>query len=186
MRSSPIVRDLVYDAYDGAVGAVGEQLMKNLTGTLTAACINPELMLRPQTETELDLKGLNKEAPKEDRVLKEMRRRAGDCGLAGKLQDRVFEPKEVKSAAPLVAVRLQRAFASLAGILATQAYAFADASLTTLCRREVDEAMNGIDFSDEQRRVLEARHRELYEAVKEVDGRLNSVKRCLLSLRGAR
>ena len=23
MRSSPIVRDLVYDAYDGAVGAVG-------------------------------------------------------------------------------------------------------------------------------------------------------------------
>ncbi|CAK9020679.1 unnamed protein product [Durusdinium trenchii] len=46
MRSSPIVRDLVYDAYDGAVGAVGEQLMKNLTGTLTAACINPELMLR--------------------------------------------------------------------------------------------------------------------------------------------
>ena len=25
----------------------GEQLLKNLTGTLTAACINPEIMLRP-------------------------------------------------------------------------------------------------------------------------------------------
>ncbi len=62
----------------------------------------------------------------------------------------------------------------LPGILATQAYAFADACLTTLCRREVDEvgvtetmissiwnsmsrqAMNGIDFSEEQRRILEA------------------------------
>jgi hypothetical protein len=27
----------------------GEQLMKNLMGTLTAACINPEIMLRPGT-----------------------------------------------------------------------------------------------------------------------------------------
>ncbi|CAE7572035.1 GIP, partial [Symbiodinium sp. CCMP2456] len=46
LRSSPVVRDLVFGAFDDAVGAVGEQLLKNLTGTLTAACINPEIMLR--------------------------------------------------------------------------------------------------------------------------------------------
>lgn len=54
------------------------------------------------------------------------------------------------------------------GILATQAYAFADAALTTLCRRQVDEAMNGIDFNPEQRHVLEGRHQELFALAKEV------------------
>ncbi|CAJ1451130.1 unnamed protein product, partial [Effrenium voratum] len=210
MRSSPVVRDLVFSAYDDAVSAVGEQLMKNLTGTLTAACVNPEIMLRPRTEPELDLSSLIKKPEAQEltapepaepaakrgalsrseakgRVLVEMRRRSGPSGgLPPKLQDRVFDPKDVKSAAPLVALKLQRAFNVLAGILATQAYAFADASLATLCRRQVDEAMNGIDFNAEQRRVLEDRHTELQEVASQVEGRLAAVQRCLTALRAAR
>lgn len=208
MRSSPVVRDLVYGAFDDAVGAVGEQLMKNLMGTLTAACINPEIMLRPRTDPDLDLtvekeqkdcemngkeKGkeldpLRKRREARQRVAQEMRKRSGPelCGLPAQLQDRIFDPKDVKSSAPLVVRKLHKAFGTLAGILATQAYAFADASLTSLSRREVDEAMNGIDFSPEQRRILEARHQELYDVAKEVDGRLESVKKCLSTLRNAR
>jgi len=211
MRSSPVVRELVYSAFDDAVGAVGEQLMRNLTGTLTAACINPQIMLRPHTHPDLDLNKLGKKEEKgeEDvemtgktggknekelrsreakaRVVKEMRKRSeASGGLPSQLQDRIFDPKDVKASAPLVVRKLQRAFATLSGILATQAYAFADACLTTLCRREVDEAMNGIDFSEEQRRILEGRHQELFEVAKEVDGRLESVKKCLSILRTAR
>ncbi|CAE7206952.1 GIP, partial [Symbiodinium microadriaticum] len=98
--------------------------------------------------------------------------------------DRVFEAKDVASVAP-VTLQLQRAFATLAGILATQAVAFADAALTAFCRREVDEAMNRIDFSPEQRKVLEERHGELLEVSKQVDGRLSSVRRCVMVLRSA-
>lgn len=208
MRSSPVVRDLVYGAFDDAVGAVGEQLMKNLMGTLTAACINPEIMLRPRTDPDLDLTAEKEQKDSEmngkesnrkelypalkrrearQRVTQEMRKRSGPSGgLPAQLQDRIFDPKDVKSSAPLVIRKLHKAFGTLAGILATQAYAFADASLTTLSRREVDEAMNGIDFSPEQRRILEARHQELYDVAKEVDGRLESVKKCLSILRSAR
>ena len=147
-----------------------------------------------------------KEAPRSEarvRVQREMRLRGGQrpSGLPLKLQDRVFEPKEVAKAAPLMACKLQRAFQALAAILATQAYAFADAALSTLSRRQVDEAMNGIDFNVEQRKVLEARHQELSGLAREVavlvlatrsvgcvevDERLNSVKRCLSALRSVR
>lgn len=211
LRSSPVVRDLVFGAFDDAVGAVGEQLLKNLTGTLTAACINPEIMLRPRTEPDLVPKDKAPPAPEASspasteaatkgeakssgrsgrdearrRVSAEMARRSGPSGgLPRPLQDRVFEAKDVASVAP-VTLQLQRAFATLAGILATQAVAFADAALTAFCRREVDEAMNRIDFSPEQRKVLEERHGELLEVSKQVDGRLSSVRRCVMVLRSA-
>lgn len=50
LRTYPIVRDLVFTAYDKAAADVGEQVLKNLEGTLVAACINPDIMLRPSTE----------------------------------------------------------------------------------------------------------------------------------------
>jgi len=200
LRSSPIIQDLVFGAYDDAVSVVGEQVLKNLSGTLTAACINPEIMLRPRTETDLDAKKLassppvssgssgadkkQKAAEARKRVTEEMKRRSGPSGGVPKsLQERVFDPKEVKGSVNLVQHRLQRAFSVLADILANQAFAFADASMSVLCRRQVDEAMSSIEFSNEQRRILYDNHRQHVEVARQVEDRLSAVRRCLSSLR---
>ncbi|CAE8739648.1 unnamed protein product, partial [Polarella glacialis] len=81
------------------------------------------------------------------RVAAEMTRRSGPSGgLPKNLRDRIFDPKEAAQTMPLVSMQLQRAFGVLSDILANQAYAFADASLSALCRRQIDEAMNAIEF----------------------------------------
>merc|ERR1719362_2784697 len=54
LRAYPLVRDLVFAAFDRAVSIVGEAVFKSLQGTLTAACINPAIMLRAGTEPSLD------------------------------------------------------------------------------------------------------------------------------------
>eukprot|EP00933_Yihiella_yeosuensis_P037033 TRINITY_DN30873_c0_g1_i1.p1 TRINITY_DN30873_c0_g1~~TRINITY_DN30873_c0_g1_i1.p1 ORF type:complete len:865 (+),score=214.80 TRINITY_DN30873_c0_g1_i1:68-2662(+) len=237
LRQSPIVRDLVFGAYDDAVAIIGQGVLKNLAGTLTAACINPGIMLRPRTQVDIDpSKPLcptldsaktqdsstqkDKNAMKVDselpssqasksgksgsssssgratqqsarnkearlRVTAEMTRRSGSSGggLPRNLQDRVFNPKEAAATVPAVSTQLKKAFAVLADILANQAFAFSDASLSTLCRRQVDEAMNAIELSSEQMRVLGDRHMELLEVSRQVSDRLTSVRRCLSSLR---
>eukprot|EP00931_Biecheleriopsis_adriatica_P063933 TRINITY_DN3880_c0_g1_i1.p1 TRINITY_DN3880_c0_g1~~TRINITY_DN3880_c0_g1_i1.p1 ORF type:complete len:876 (-),score=197.09 TRINITY_DN3880_c0_g1_i1:78-2705(-) len=229
LRSSPIVRDLVFGAYDDAVGVIGEQVLKNLQGTLTAACINPEIMLRPKTEVDLEPKkrsakvanaqatpAAEEAAPDQasaatpsaepsaaatatpasgkssraaearKRVIAEMKRRSGPSGgLPRNLQERVFDAKEAKEGVPAVAHGIINAFTVLSQILANQAFAFADASLHTLTRRQVDEAMANIDFSSEQKRVLSDRHKELVQVARQVEDRLMAVRRCLSSLRTA-
>lgn len=193
LRASPIVRDLVFTAYDEAVATVGIQVLKNLSGTLLAASINPEIMLRPRTETSLEPQlissmpamgsGRGKEARR--RVITEMQLRSGpSTGLPRELQDRVFDPREAKQALPLVEYRLRQAFSVLADILANQAVAFSDAAMASLCRREVDEAMTAIDFSPEQRVVLSERHVELSDVARQVQERLRIVRRATVVLRG--
>lgn len=240
LRASPIVKDLVFSAYDNAVAVVGAQILKNLSGTLTAACINPEIMLRPKTQQNIEeeLKqptrpaspivpdaeappAASSDAAKEEagsgsgggsapaaspdqpksgssssgssrakearrRVMAEMQRRSGPSGgLPGDLRDKVFDPKEAAGTVGLVTVQLKHSFRVLADILANQAFAFADAGLKDLCRRQVDEAMNTISFTPEQRRVLSDRHQELVDVARQVEDRLAAVRRCLASLRTA-
>lgn len=212
LRASPIVRDLVFGAFDQAVATVGETVLKNLSGTLMAACINPEIMLRPKTECVLDPADLSKhtfakqgnEVAKDEvqdakakksgragearsRVAQEMRlRSAPSGGLPLRLKDCVFDPKDTSKSLPLVEMKLRRAFTVLADVLATQAFAFADASMSALCRRQVDEAMSSIEFSPEERRAITNRHLELMDVAKQVQDRLNSVRRCISVLRSAR
>merc|ERR1719377_385298 len=102
------------------------------------------------------------------------------------LRDRTFEPCEAKSELPRVERELCRAFKLLANILANQAFAFADTSLSALCRRHVDEAMNAIRFSPEQQRALDAREGELQAVATQARDRVDKVRRCLISLKSAR
>jgi len=260
LRTYPIVRELVFSAYDRAASAIGEQVLKNLEGTLVAACINPDVMLRPSTEPELvegrEQDASSTEAPpavgpdtgsaggagaaagnsaaaatpgrtlssgalltrstssanlptpgrarsaaalaaaatsvarkptveSRNRVASEMQRRS-DCvgGLPVQLRDRVFEPGEAVDTMPYVEGKLRRAFAVLARILANQAFAFADTSMTYLCQRRVDEAMTTIDFSPDQKRALSIRHEELDGIAKQVEQRLAGVRRCIATFRG--
>jgi len=205
LRTYPIVRDLVFSAYDRAAAAIGEQVLKNLEGTLVAACINPDIMLRPSTEPDLDPTKVAPPAPappapgtkagaatpssrasteQRRRVTCEMKRRSGKSGgLPLELQDRVFEPAEAQKTMPHVEAKLCRAFAVLAHVLANQAFAFADTSLACLCHRRVDEAMTTIEFSPEQSRALAQRHEELEATAKHVEQRLLGVKKCISALR---
>eukprot|EP00927_Polykrikos_kofoidii_P085254 TRINITY_DN9221_c0_g1_i1.p1 TRINITY_DN9221_c0_g1~~TRINITY_DN9221_c0_g1_i1.p1 ORF type:complete len:801 (+),score=143.58 TRINITY_DN9221_c0_g1_i1:112-2514(+) len=202
LRSSPIARDLVFGAYDGAAAAVAEQVLKNLQGTLTAGCINPNIMLRPKTEPDMDpskmVKMTDEQRSKSGRTTearkrvkaemsaRENRRRGPSGGLPPQLRDKVFEPSEAIATLPFVEAKLRYAFSVLTKILANQAFAFADTALASLCRRHVDEAMSAIDFSPEQRRVLDARHSELKTISQQVDTRLEAVRRCLSALRSVR
>lgn len=195
LRAYPLVRDLVFAAFDGAVSVVGEAVLRSLQGTLTAACINPAIMLRANTEPSLDPRK-PREAPAEGakanraalaraRVSAEMRRRHEDSagGLPVQLLDRVFEPKDGAQMLPFVEVKLRNAFGILAGILSNQAFAFSDTSLATLCRRQVDEAMNTMQGTAEQKAILSARHSELNSVVQQVEQRLAGVHRCMTALR---
>jgi len=198
LRAYPLVRDLVFAAFDRAVSIVGEAVFKSLRGTLTAACINPAIMLRAGTEPSLDPRkprapptGDSKNdraAAARARVSAEMRRRNSDAGSGGlpvQLLDRVFEAKDGAQMLPFVEVKLRNAFSVLAGILSNQAFAFSDTSLATLCRRQVDEAMSQIEGTEEQKAVLSARHQELDSVAQQVEQRLGGVRRCITVLRTA-
>jgi len=212
LRAYPIVRDLVFTAYDKAAAAIGEQVLKNLEGTLVAACINPDIMLRPSTEPDLDPNKVDPttaaavaaaaaaaaaqsprssassqaSAESRKRVAVEMKRRSGRSGgLPLQLRDRIFEPSEAQQIMPFVEAKLRHAFAVLARVLANQAFAFADTSMTYLCHRRVDEAMTCIEFSPEQSKALSQRHEELEAVARQVEGRLLGVRKCIAALRGS-
>lgn len=190
LRSSPILRELVFAAFDKAAVTVTDTLLKNLEGTLSAMCLNPKMMLRPATLPDDDaakLKNRSKESVRE-RVKAEMRRRNGSSsgGLPPALRDRTFDPEDAKKEVPEVERELCRAFKVLSGILANQAFAFADTTLAALCSRHVDEAMNSIQFSPEQHKALVARETELQNRVSQARNRLEKTRRCLISLRSAR
>lgn len=197
LRTYPIVRELVFNAYDSAASKIGQQVLRNLEGTLVAACINPDIMLRPSTEPDLgepkaptskssgSSRSSNAETRK--RVASEMRCRSGRSGgLPVQLRDRVFEPGEAARTVPFVEAKLRKAFSALATILANQAFAFADTSMSYLCHRHVDEAMSAIDFTEDQSRAVTQRHEELEAVAKQVEQRLQGVKRCIAALRGVR
>lgn len=197
LRTYPIVRDLVFTAYDEAAATVGKQVLRNLEGTLVAACINPDIMLRPSTEPDLDpakvaapavaaapRPGGRSTAETRRRVAAEMRRRSGRSGgLPPQLRDRVFDPGEAARTMPFVEAKLRRAFGALARILANQAFAFADTSMAYLCHRRVDEAMSAIGFTSDQSRAVAQRHEELQAVAKQVELRLAGVRRCISALR---
>merc|ERR1719362_95334 len=208
LRAYPLVRDLVFAAFDGAVSVVGEAVLRSLQGTLTAACINPAIMLRASTEPSMDpRKAASIPTPQQQtgkaakaahaaralearaRVAQEMRKResaaAGGTGLPVQLLDRVFEPGDGAKLLPFVEVKLRNAFSVLAGILSNQAFAFSDTSLANLCRREVDEAMNKMEGTEEQKAVLDARHKELDGTAREVEQRLAKLRHCCTTLRNA-
>jgi len=195
MRTFPMVRDLVFGAYNDAASSVGENLLKNLKGTLTAGCINPELVLQPATEPVFDTAKLATPLPSKSsragearkRVVGEMRNRSGSSGgLPLHLQDRVFEPGDAVKSLPFVEAKLRKAFGVLADTLANQAFAFSDTSMSSLCRRHVDEAMCNMDFSPEQRKALEARHAEHKALASQVETRFTAVRSCLATLRAVR
>jgi len=121
------------------------------------------------------------------RVAQEMRKRenvvAGETGLPAQLLDRVFEPSDCTQLLPFVEVKLRNAFNVLAGILSNQAFAFSDTSLANLCRREVDEAMNKMQGSPQQKAALDAKHKELDSMANEVEQRLAKLRRCCTTLR---
>jgi hypothetical protein len=189
LRSSPIARDLVFTAFNKAAMSVATQLLKNLEGTLSAMCFNPKIMLRPSTtptSKEVQSSKLSQSEVRK-RVKDEMRRRSGSSGggLPAELRDRTFDPREAKKELPNVEQELCRAFRLLASVLANQAFAFADTSLSGLCRRHIDEAMNAIQFSYEQQRALDAREGELQATATQARERLDKVHRCLVSLKHA-
>lgn len=190
LKQSPIARDLVFEAFDKASNTVAETLLLNLEGTLSAMCLNPKIMLRPTTEPDKDVAMKKPLEGKQirNRVKEEMRRRSGPSGggLPGGLRDLVFDPREAKKALPSVEQDLCRAFKMLSGVLANQAFAFADTSLSALCRRNIDEAMNAIQFSAEQQRALDSREAELQATATQARERLDKVRRCLTSLKSAR
>jgi len=195
LRQHPVVRELVFGAFNDAVSYVGEQVLKSLEGTLMAACINPETMLRAATEPYLDPRKANLQLPTKSgkskearqRVAKEMRLRSGPSGgLPVQLQDRVFDPKEAPQTLPFIEVKLRHAFAVLSNVLANHAFAFSDTGLAALCRRQVDEAMHKIGYSAEQKRTLDVRHSELADVARQVEDRLGVVRHCLSALNGAR
>jgi hypothetical protein len=190
LRTSPIARDLVFKAFDQAATSVAETLLKNLEGTLSAMCLNPKIMLRPTTEPNSDC--VKSKPSKADevraRVKAEMKKRSGSSGggLPGGLRDLTFDPREAKKQLPGVEQELCRAFKKLSEILANQAFAFADTSLSALCRRHVDEAMNAIQFSSEQQRALDSREAELQASATQARERVDRVRKCLISLKSAR
>lgn len=199
LRSSPITRELVFGAFDKAAAEVADLLLKNLEGTLSAGCLNPQIMLRPHTEPELDPSsqtascrtgrsgGRGKDSKDRQRVKAEMRKRSGESGgLPVQLRDRIFSAKDAEKALPHVEKELRRAFSKLQLILANQSYAFADTTLSALCRRHVDEAMNAMDFSPEQQQALSMREAEVQSNAKQALERLETVRTCITELRSAR
>jgi len=196
LRSSTIARELVFTAFDKAATNVSTTLLKNLEGTLSAACLNPKIMLRPSTMVDIQVPPPvtpdgDKRPTKEQvraRVKEEMKRRSGPSsgGVPVGLRDRTFEPREAAQALPSLEKSLCRAFKTLANILANQAFAFADTSLSALCRRNVDEAMNAIEFSPEQQRALDAREAELQATATQARERVDKVRKCIASLKNAK
>lgn len=190
LRSSPITRSLVFGAFNKAADGIADLLRKNMESTLSAGCMNPDLMLRPRTLLDLEPAAPAAKSGRASacraRVIDEMRRRSGPSGgLPLQLRDRVFEPREAAQALPYVELRLRKAFSVLANSLANQAYAFAETSLDGLCRRDIEEAMAAVDFSSEQKRAVAARHAELSSKTRQLEDWLQGVRRCAATLQGA-
>jgi len=189
VRSSSIARDLVFTAFNTATTNVAELLLKNLEGTLNAMCLNPRIMCRPSTEPDHTCVNVKKPSAQDakDRVKAEMKLRSqASGGLPKNLRDRTFDARDANQELPGVQQDLCRAFKMLSAVLANQAFAFADTTLSALCRRHLDEAMNTITFSPEQRRALDAREGELQAVATKARDRVDRVRRCLISLKNAR
>jgi len=198
LRTVPLVRDLVFAAYDEAVTIVGEQVLKSLEDTLMAACINPEIMLRASTKPDLDPRkpllsqtsvpvGKTERSEARQRVANELSLRSGpSAGLPVQLSDRVFDPRVAELMMPFVEEKLETAFRRLASTLATHAFALADTSLSELTRRQMDEAMSKIDYSADQKRALAARHAELEDMAQHIEERLQAVRHCVTVLKNFR
>merc|ERR1719240_2401686 len=153
--------------------------------------MNPKVMLRPQTETDLNPAAMSttpktqRSGASRNRVANEIRRRVGPSGdLPKDLRDRTFVAKEAAVALPFVELDLRKAFDVLAGVLANQAFAFSDTTLCQLSRRQIDEAMNSMQFSPEQQEALSSRHEEMRATVNKVGARLEAIRRCKDALRG--
>jgi len=204
LRTSPITRELVFNAFDAAANNVAVQLLRSLESTLTAGCMHAELMLRPPTVIEMDPPGKDGDASasssavfdktKEQRssdamarVKAEMKRRSGpNNALPKELRDRVFEPRDAPLAMPYVEQLLRHAFSVLTNQLAGQAFAFADTLLAALCRREIDETMNRIEFTPEQHTALTSRHEGFHTAAQKTLTQHSALQRCIAALRNAR
>jgi len=191
LRANTFTRELVFGAFDQACAVVSEDLLKNLEGTLLAGCMNPKVMLRPQTETDLNPAAMSatpkiqRSGASRSRVTNEIRRRVGPSGdLPKDLRDRTFVAKEAAVALPFVELDLRKAFDVLAGVLANQAFAFSDTTLCQLSRRQIDEAMNSMQFSPEQQEALSSRHEEMRATVNKVSTRLEAIRRCKDALGG--
>merc|ERR1712014_272522 len=94
-------------------------------------------------------------------------------------------PSDVLQTMPSVEHMLKKAFGVLASILANQAFAFSDTAMSDLCRRRIDEAMSGLDFTPEQRRLVSLRHQEAMSKLQKAETRLDTVHRCVSALRNA-
>lgn len=189
LRSSVISRELIFAAFDNAANCVATTLLKNLEGTLSAMCLNPQISMRPSTDPDADgCKKIREPDQVRDRVKAEMKRRSGPSGggVPACLREKIFDPREAKEQLPTVEKELCRAFKVLANVLASQAFAFADTSLSALCRRKVDESMNAITFSPEQQRAMDAREAELQAIATTARDRVQKVQKCLISLKNAR
>jgi len=207
LRSSPLTRDLVFAAFDKAADTAAARLLENLESTLTAGCLNPGSVLRPRTSPSVSNESQATQ-PQEDpragrvrgrsgrdraqdaarqqrmsesrrRVTEEVRRRSGSSGgLLPGMRDRTFQPNEVTQEIARVEQELRRAFSKLGNILANQTVAFADTTLTGLCRRYMEEAMSSIGLDADQERAVGTRHAELQQQATVVDEQLAAVRRC--------
>merc|ERR1712137_68791 len=191
LRANTFTRELVFGAFDQACSLVSEELLKNLEGTLLAGSMNPKVMLRPQTKTDLNPAAMSttpktqRSCGSRHRVANEIKQRVGPSGdLPKDLRDRMFEAKEAAVALPYVELELRKAFHVLAGVLANQAFAFSDTTLCQLSRRQIDEAMSSMQFSPEQQEALSSRNEEMRAAVNKVGTRLEAIRRCKDALRG--
>lgn len=215
MRSSPLTRDLVFQAYDRACEAAAARLLQILESTLTAACLNASSVMRPNTKPSVtnDASAMQPAPPPAEagapgktrlpkrnassapnrgnearkRVIDELQRRTcGSGGLLPNMRDRTFQPKEAKKAMAAVEQELKRAFSKLSNILANQAVAFADTTLTTLCRRYMDEEMSCIRLDENQERAVGVRHAELKRQCAVIDGQVATIGRCISECQSAK
>mmetsp|Transcript_43566 Transcript_43566/g.100352 ORF Transcript_43566/g.100352 Transcript_43566/m.100352 type:complete len:837 (-) Transcript_43566:143-2653(-) len=203
LRSSAMTRELVFGAHDLASDKVAFELLRDIEGTLTAGCVNPALMMRPNTQPELKEGATRSQTENGSngtgssggrsgggegsklRVKSEMTRRSGRSGgLPTVLQQRVYDSKEAIHALPCIELQLRTAFRRLTNVLTHQAYAFADTALNSLCRVHLDEAINSIDFTPEQARAITKRHSELLNDAKQVEKQITALRRCAEALKG--
>lgn len=215
MRSSPLTRDLVFQAYDRACEAAAARLLQILESTLTAGCLNASSVLRPNTKPSVTNEvnavqpaptlaegatsgrarpprrnassAQNRGSEARKRVTAELERRTSSSGgLLPNMRDRTFQPKQAKKAMALVESELKRAFSKLSNTLANQAVAFADTTLTTLCRRYMDEEMSAIRLDENQERAIGVRHAELKKQAAVIDGQVTTVHRCIAACQSAK
>jgi len=200
MRSSPISRERIFNAYDEAAKDLATQVLKYLNSTLMAGCISPAIMLRPNTNPDMDPSKMKKSEESEDartpaartleakqRVKVEMAKREskGAGGLPKSLRDIAFEPATSIQSLPHVEVMLRKAYRVLAQVVSNQAVAFVDAAMSGFTQNGLEMAMTSLDFTPEQWRALREKHGEMANMRKQVDDRLDALYKCTSSLRQA-